>query len=128
MSLRLCSREDQMMRRGQRRRAESGRGNRGRRQSGEERHRFTDAESHIRGTTAASHESLGIMEELEHTCPHPRTVGHPRLCACFLVFHCAQSVCDREGDKGSCYETDPLSMWLWDMLRVLSGQCVCGCF
>ncbi|XP_049421062.1 choline-phosphate cytidylyltransferase B [Epinephelus fuscoguttatus] len=38
-----------------------------------ERQRLTDAESHYRGTTAASHESLGIMEELEHTCPHPRT-------------------------------------------------------
>uniref|UniRef100_A0A3Q3FT10 choline-phosphate cytidylyltransferase n=1 Tax=Labrus bergylta TaxID=56723 RepID=A0A3Q3FT10_9LABR len=38
-----------------------------------ERHRLTDAESHYRGTTDTSHESLGIMEELEHTCPHPRT-------------------------------------------------------
>ncbi|CAF97992.1 unnamed protein product, partial [Tetraodon nigroviridis] len=37
----------------------------------------TDAESHNRDTPATSHECARfIMEELEHTCPHPRTVGH----------------------------------------------------
>lgn len=45
-----------------------------------ERQPLTDAESHYRGTTDASHESLGTMEELEHTCPHPRTVGHLIVC------------------------------------------------
>lgn len=51
---------------------------------------LTDAESHYRGTKAASHESLGIMEELEHTCPHPRTVGHPNQ---YFVFLCSVCVC-----------------------------------
>uniref|UniRef100_A0A3Q2SUE1 choline-phosphate cytidylyltransferase n=1 Tax=Fundulus heteroclitus TaxID=8078 RepID=A0A3Q2SUE1_FUNHE len=38
-----------------------------------EKHLLIDAESQNSQKSAASHEALGKMEELEHTCPHPRT-------------------------------------------------------
>lgn len=73
------------------------------------------------------------MEELEHTCPHPRTVG--RLIECVRVFACVFMSCGacnraREEDKGSGFLSPvmkpiPHSMWLWDILRTLSGKCVC---
>lgn len=100
-------------------------GDKKRRQSGEERSIVSLMLSHI---TAASHESLGIMEELEHTCPHPRTVGS--LCVALLLavfflllFLQCVYVCEtgsggetKEPGFSSVMKQIICSMWLLEML------------